>query len=353
MVFISKQFAILASFVAVASALPIRREVPQEHSHEQFLRATNTALQLNNPDGIVDAVFGLLGNAAGSKGQGKISDTDCLQQATADRAFTNAKNAKDVNGQVAALIYRAVERNTGKVGLKSVTCTAIKAVNPEIAALQQHQDPASDGAAAQNKAITLELAKQIAAVGGNPLDALKSGTFAPGDLGDNTGKGNTCDDANDATGCIFSGGKLVNDATPDEINAAVKGGAAAPPPPPPPPAQAPPAQQCTPVTVTVTAAAAPTAAAPAPQNNNNNNNAGGNLQTFTGALQFVGVPAVTKGGRGFQVENNDSFVELNAALGRSCDVQHNACANKANTFHQFSVGECDAQNNACRAAIKK
>lgn len=34
------------------------------------------------------------------------------------------------------------------------------ASNPEIAAISQHQDPASDGAAAANKAITLALAVQ-------------------------------------------------------------------------------------------------------------------------------------------------------------------------------------------------
>lgn len=35
--------------------------------------------------------------------------------------------------------------------------------------------------------------------------------------------GNTCDDANDATGCIFTQNLLVNDATADEIDAAVAG----------------------------------------------------------------------------------------------------------------------------------
>lgn len=91
----------------------------------------------NSPDNIVDAVFSLLGNAAASQGQGDITDTDYSQQATADQAFTNAK----VAGMTAALIYRALERNTGKVDLASVACTSIKAVNPEIAAIQQHQDP--------------------------------------------------------------------------------------------------------------------------------------------------------------------------------------------------------------------
>lgn len=124
-----------------------------------------------------------------------------------------------------ALIFRALERNTGGVGVQSKLCTQT-AKNPEIAAISQHQDPASSGAAATNKAITLALAKQIAAVGGDPLDALKSGTFAPGNPNDTTGKGNTCDDANDANGCIFTQNLLVEDATADEINAAVGGTAA-------------------------------------------------------------------------------------------------------------------------------
>ena len=68
-----------------------------------------------------------------------------------------------------------------------------------------------------NSAITLELAKQIAAVGGDPLDALQSGTFAPGQVGDPTAAGNTCDDANDAEGCIFTQNLLVEDVTEQDI----------------------------------------------------------------------------------------------------------------------------------------
>jgi len=147
--------------------------------------------------------------------------TDCLQQATADQAFTNAKAAGDVDGMTAALVYRALERNTGQVGLASVPCTAITAVNPEIAAISQHQDPASPNAAAINKGIALELAKQIASIGGDPTIALQSGTFAPGNIGDPTAKGNSCDDQNDPQGCIFTQNLLVEDATEDEVLAAV------------------------------------------------------------------------------------------------------------------------------------
>ena len=50
-----------------------------------------------------------------------------------------------------------------------------------------------------------------------------SGTFAPGEIGDPTAKGNSCDDANDQLGCIFTQNLLVEDATTDEINAAVAG----------------------------------------------------------------------------------------------------------------------------------
>ncbi|KAG8911408.1 hypothetical protein FRC00_006553 [Tulasnella sp. 408] len=216
----------LIAFSAVSvigAPIAMKREVPQEHSHEKYLTSVRASLNLNNPDGIVDPVFGLLGNAAASQGLGKITDPDCLQQATADQAFTNAKAAGDVQGQVDALIFRALERNTGKVGLASVACTAIQAKNPEIAAISQHQDPASPNAAAVNKAIVLELAKQIAGVGGDPQQALESGTFAPGDVNDPTGKGNSCDDANDPVGCIFTQNLLVEDATAAEIDAAVAG----------------------------------------------------------------------------------------------------------------------------------
>ncbi|KAF5360530.1 hypothetical protein D9756_004744 [Leucocoprinus leucothites] len=364
----------------IAFGLPIyrsRREVPQEHSHEQFLTAVRDSLNLNNPDEIADPVFALLGNAAAAKGAGKITDLDCLQQATADQAFTNAKEAGDVDGQVAALIYRALERNTGKVGLASAPCTSIQAVNPEIAAIQQHQDPASDNAASINKQIVLELAKQIAAVGGDPLQALQSGTFEPGDVNDPTAAGNTCDDADDKVGCIFTQNLLVPDATEDEITAAVSGGsgagngantgsnAGA--------GDASGAGNNTDAgdvssgsdgsnndDSTSGGASNSTNTGDNSQDNNGgstgntgNSASGQNLQTFSGALGGATAPPVTAGGKGFIV-NGSEFLNIGAALGRSCDVQHNQCANVANSqagrSSGLTVGQCDQQNNACRAA---
>lgn len=72
------------------------------------------------------------------------------------------------------------------------------------------------------------MAKQIASVGGDPQDTLKSGTFAPGNPDNNTGAGNTCDVQNDTEGCILTQNLLVEDASADEI-AAVAGIAAATP----------------------------------------------------------------------------------------------------------------------------
>jgi len=200
-----------------------RREVPQEHSHTSIITAVRKSLDISNPDNIEDLIFALLGNTAAAAGAGSVSDLDCLQQAVADQAFTNAKTAGDVNGMVNALLFRALERNTASVGATSANCTSLTAVNPEIAAISQHQDPASTGAAANNKAVVLALAQQIAAVGGDPQDALQSGTFAPGQIGDPTGAGNTCDVEGDVPGCIFTQNLLVDDATADEITAAAGG----------------------------------------------------------------------------------------------------------------------------------
>ncbi|KAI4260320.1 MAG: hypothetical protein L6R42_004106 [Xanthoria sp. 1 TBL-2021] len=197
------------------------REVPQEDSHYTSLANVRTSLALDNPDNIQDPVFSLLGNGAAAAGQGSITDTDCLHQATADQAFTNAKAAGVVDSMTNASIYSSLERNTGKVGLASVLCTAIKATNPEIAAISQHQDSASPRAAATNKAITLELARQIAFVIGHPQAALKSGTFAPREVDDPTAAGKSCNNLDDEPGCIFTQNLLVEDATAGEINTAV------------------------------------------------------------------------------------------------------------------------------------
>jgi hypothetical protein len=59
------------------------------------------------------------------------------------------------------------------------------------------------------------------------LDALQAGTFAPGDLNDATARGNSCNEANDAQGCIFTQNLLVPDASEAEILAAVGDTAAA------------------------------------------------------------------------------------------------------------------------------
>lgn len=171
---------ILSALVAYATA-----EVPQEQSHRMFLTATQTLLQLNNRFNIVDPVFGLLGAAAAADGAGDVTNLDCLQQIVADEAFTNALALEDENERITglanALLFRALEKNTGSVGLASVNCNEV-ANNPEIAAISQHQDPASENAQQINKDITLSLAVQLASVGADPTLALLAGTFTAGDV---------------------------------------------------------------------------------------------------------------------------------------------------------------------------
>ncbi|OHE97351.1 hypothetical protein CORC01_07406 [Colletotrichum orchidophilum] len=353
----------LAALIALTAA-----EVPQEHSHEKYLRAVNALLKQDNPNNIQDAVFGLLGNAAAAAGAGDVTNLDCLHQTTADSAFSTAKAAGDVDGMASALVFRAVERNTGSVGLKSVLCDET-AANPEIAALSQHQDPASEGAAEGNKAITLELAKQLSAIGADPQLALDSGTFKPGNVNDNTGAGNTCDDANDAEGCIFSQNLLIKDATPEEIDAAASGGAAG--------NDTAAAANSTGAAIRLRSRSLLSQAIPPQrrnggasasadssekvrrQSNNANNNGTADaatgttdVQTFTGDLGGPAPPVTSDpaADKPFSV-NGATFLNAGAALQRSCAVQHNACADAANSGSEdISVADCDAQEDDCLAA---
>ncbi|KAL8904616.1 MAG: hypothetical protein Q9171_006991 [Xanthocarpia ochracea] len=324
------------------------REVPQEHSHNTFLASVRASLALDNPDNIQDPVFGLLGNAAAAAGQGSITDTDCLHQATADQAFSNAKAAGDVDGMTNALIYAALERNTGKVGLASVSCTAIEAKNPEIAAISQHRDPASPGATATNKAITLELARQIASVGGDPQEALKSGTFAPGDVDDPTAKGNSCNSLDDEPGCIFIQNLLVEDAMAEEIDAAVVAAMTLLGPMHPSPTKPPQQHHLDPTAnppLYPHPLLRPTSIPPIPTNNN--------IQIFTRSLGGPPPPATSSASfRPFSV-NGTTFLNPGAALQRSCAIQHNVCADAAanrDSTTNINASDCDTQEKACTSA---
>ena len=81
---------------------------------------------------------------------------------------------------------------------------------------------------------------------------------------------------------------------------------------------------------------------------------GNNVQSFTGTLGGAPPPVISTAGaaRPFSV-NGDTFLNAGAALGRSCDVQHNACANAANSGKLAGgVAPCDAQDQACKAAAQ-
>lgn len=81
---------------------------------------------------------------------------------------------------------------------------------------------------------------------------------------------------------------------------------------------------------------------------------GTNVQTFSGTLGGPPPPVISgTGDRPFSV-NGNTFTGLSAALGRSCDIQHNACANAANSGQlSGGVSVCDQQNNECRNFIAK
>ena len=220
------------------------------------------------------------------------------------------------------------------------------------------------------------MAKQIANIGGDAQQALKSGTFAPGDVNDATAKGNTCDTADDEPGCIFTQNLLVEDATADEINAAVAGVT--------PPAgpsvsgsgtassAAAQTVNASPVAASVSSGLSSVAAsssrvanasakarspasgcdsasastvATTPSSSTSNN-----VQTFTGALGGAPPPVTsTASDRPFSV-NGATFVNAGAAIQRSCAIQHNSCANAANSGTlPGGVAQCDTQEKACNS----
>ncbi|KAF9030997.1 hypothetical protein BDZ89DRAFT_1037735 [Hymenopellis radicata] len=109
---------------------------------------------------------------------------------------------------------------------------------------------------------------------------------------------------------------------------------------------------------TVAASATPaTSSAAAPAATTAATSTGGNLQTFTGALGSVVPPAVTDiGGGSFQVAGNASFKNLQNALVRSCDVQHNQCANAANASGNkgdLTVAACGDQQTQCNSLAQQ
>ncbi|KAK0663033.1 hypothetical protein QBC41DRAFT_340504 [Cercophora samala] len=359
--------ALVAIAVGLASARDVpsyslkatKREVPQEHSHEAVLRACNVALKLNNPNNILDCVFPLLGNAAAANGAGDIAADrlDCLQQIVADQALTNAKAANDLDLAINAILFRALERNTLSVGEASPLCNETP-VNAELLNINQHQDPAS-AEAANNAQVELEVAKALFSIGADPLIALQSGTFAPGEIGDPTAAGNTCNDENDAIGCIISQNLLVPAVSEADILAAVGDEEICEPVVEDDPVVEEPVVEepvvedevCEPVVDDEEPVVEEPPAVEEPEVPTGTVN----VQTFTGALGGP-APAVISdpaSNRPFSV-NGNTFLQAGAAIQRSCAIQKNACANAANAGQiQGGTGQCDQQESACLSASRR
>lgn len=74
----------------------------------------------------------------------------------------------------------------------------------------------------------------------------------------------------------------------------------------------------------------------------------------TSALGGIAAPQVTDSGnadRPFAVDG-DTFANRAAAVQRACAIQNNQCANAVNSgaMQGSSVGDCNAQQQACNAA---
>ena len=95
-------------------------------------------------------------------------------------------------------------------GARSALCASMKAINPEIAALQQMQDPASFGATLHNQAIILELSRQINTIGGDPLKALDA---VLEDSSDTLGVGHSRSE----DPCVYSNNRSQFTVSRDEI----------------------------------------------------------------------------------------------------------------------------------------
>jgi len=102
------------------------------------------------------------------------------------------------------------------------------------------------------------------------------------------------------------------------------------------------------------AAPAASSAASSSTSSSTTSSAGGNLQTFAGSLG-ASPPPVTASGTQFLVQGNSAFNNLQNALERSCDVQHNKCSSAANASGNkgnLNQNGCQQQQDQCNAQGK-
>lgn len=200
----------------------MRRQVPQEHSHDATITnefrncVSSDVLKANGFQGNADVIFGMLGQKAAGTVAKNGDVAECVQQEIADLAITRVKAGEAPKSCLAlAMMYRTLERNTNAVGEKSLECPR-PPKNQELATLKQHQDPAATGQPEINRQVEINLAKALASIGEDPLNAKLTATFAPGQIGDPTAKGNSCNPGvEDPIGCEV--GKLIPAASDAEL----------------------------------------------------------------------------------------------------------------------------------------
>ena len=186
----------------IQAASLVLAESPQENSHAIINSLVRKVLE-KAPSPKADPVQGLLndqgasGNIQASGLSSKVTP-ECLQQELADLCLTTAKqNSMGKDAQAVCIMYRALERNTDILGLKSALCKTPPS-NKELSNLSQHQDPASAGAQDWNAGVEKEVALQMVALGFSADQAVdlsfRTATFAAGtDKSDTNARANSCD----------------------------------------------------------------------------------------------------------------------------------------------------------------
>ncbi|KAJ3321412.1 hypothetical protein HDV06_004397 [Boothiomyces sp. JEL0866] len=181
------------------------QKLPQCGTLNGSLCTSSGSFAVTSADALI-AKCNACGAAAGAAGAGKLAD--CLAKVkggdrnpampanTFGHTATFYKIEIVTKGQCTQQQYFTLERNTKAVGQPSSVCKQTPK-NKELQLFAQHQDAAGPDAAANNKNVKVQVAKQAVALGFSAEEAVnlsaQTATFPPGDTNDKSGKGSTCD----------------------------------------------------------------------------------------------------------------------------------------------------------------
>lgn len=97
-------YLLLLILSSAAWARPLyRRQVPVDPSYGQILSSVNKQLKVSNPDGIRDAMFGLLVRNQASVGQGSVMDTSKFKSRPQSTKVADSKRLLATNNSRSSL----------------------------------------------------------------------------------------------------------------------------------------------------------------------------------------------------------------------------------------------------------